>query len=60
MVEFESRSWRGVLNTTLCDEVCQCLATGLWLSPVSSTTKTDRHDIPEILLKVALNTMALS
>jgi len=24
--------------------------------PVSSTSKTDRHDITEILLKVALNT----
>ena len=24
--KFESRSWRGVLNTTLCDEVCQWLA----------------------------------
>jgi hypothetical protein len=21
--QFEPRSWRGVLNTTLCDEVCQ-------------------------------------
>ena len=27
-------------------------------SPVSSTNKTDRHDITEILLKVALNTIA--
>ena len=27
-------SWRGVLYTTLCDEVCQCLATGLWFSRV--------------------------
>jgi len=38
--------------------VCQWLATGLWFSPgtpVSSTNKTDRHDITEILLKVALN-----
>ena len=26
-------------------------------SPVSSTDKTDRHDITEILLKVALNTI---
>ena len=26
-------------------------------SPVSSTNKTDRHDITEILLKVALNTI---
>jgi len=25
-------------------------------TPVSSTNKTDRHDIAEILLKVALNT----
>jgi hypothetical protein len=35
------------------------LAHGLWFSlgtPASSTTKTGRHDITEILLKVALNT----
>jgi hypothetical protein len=31
--------------------------TGRWFSPVSSTNKTDRHDITEILLKVALNTI---
>jgi hypothetical protein len=46
--------------TTLCDKICQWLATGQWFSPgppVSSTNKTDRHDITEILLKVALNTM---
>ena len=29
-------------------------------SPVSSTNKTDRHDISEILLKVALNTIAIT
>jgi hypothetical protein len=27
------------------------------VSPVSSLNKTDRHDIAEILLKVALNTI---
>jgi hypothetical protein len=35
------------------------LAQGRWFSPgtlASSTTKTGRHDIAEILLKVALNT----
>jgi hypothetical protein len=35
------------------------LAHGRWFSPgtpASSTTKTGRHDIGEILLKVALNT----
>jgi hypothetical protein len=34
-------------------------AQGRWFSPstpASSTTKTSRHDIAEILLKVALNT----
>jgi hypothetical protein len=46
--------------TTLCDKVCQWLVTGQWFSPappVSSTNKSDRHDITEILLKVALNTI---
>jgi hypothetical protein len=39
------------------DKVYQLLAHGRWFSPgtpVSSTTKTCRHDIAEILLKVAL------
>jgi hypothetical protein len=50
----------GVLDTTLYDQDCQCLATGRWFSPgtpVSSDNKTDRHDIAEILLKVVLNTI---
>jgi hypothetical protein len=41
----------------LCHKVCQWLATGQWFSPgspVSSTNKTDRHNITEILLKVTL------
>jgi hypothetical protein len=44
--------------TPLCDKVCQWLTTGRWFSPdppVSSTNKTDHHDITEILLKAALN-----
>jgi hypothetical protein len=42
------------------DKVYQLLAPGRWFSldtPTSSTTKTGRHDIAEILLKVALNTV---
>ena len=42
------------------DKVYQLLVHGLWFSPgtpASSTTKTGRHDIAEILLKVALNTI---
>ena len=38
--EFERHSWRGVLDKTLSDKVCQWLATGLWISlgsPISAT-----------------------
>ena len=52
-----------VLNTALCYKVCQWLATGRWFSsgnPVSSPNKTDHHDITEILLRVALNTITLT
>ena len=41
-------------------KVCQWLATGWWFSPgppVSSTNKTDRHNITEILLKVVLKSI---
>ena len=38
------------------DKVYQWLAQGRRFSPAFSTTKTGRHDIAEILLKVALNT----
>ena len=59
----DSRPWQGVLDTTLCYKVCQWLAAGRWFSlgiPVSPTNKTDHHDITEILLKVALNTITLT
>ena len=36
------------------DKVYQLLAQGRWFSPASSLTKTGRHDVAEILLKVAL------
>jgi len=34
-----------------------CLVPGI---PVSSSNKTDHHDITEILLKVALNTITIT
>ena len=40
-----------------------CLVSGLWFSPVtlvSSTNKTDHHDITERLLKMALSTITLT
>jgi len=60
-------------NTALCisnyyiSKVCQWLAAGQWFSPGTvfrfppsmGTNKTDRHDITEILLKVALSTLTL-
>jgi hypothetical protein len=42
------------------DKIYQLLVHGRWFSPgtlASSTTKTGRHDIAEILLKVASNTI---
>ena len=51
---------RGVLDTTLCDKVCPRLATGRWFSPVSSTNKTDRHVIAEILLYQALSIILIT
>jgi hypothetical protein len=48
------------LYKVLSDNVYQLLAHGRWFSPgtpASSTTKTGRHDLAEILLKVALNTI---
>ena len=44
---------------TASDKVYQLFAHGRWFSPgtpATSTTKTGRHDIAEILLKVGLNT----
>jgi len=55
---FEPCLWQGALDTKLCDKVCQWLAAGQWSSPgtpVSPNNKTDRHDITQILLKMALN-----
>ena len=57
-----------VLDTTfrLCDKVCQWLATRQWFSPdtsgtsIFSTNKTNRHDITDLLLKVALNIITLN
>ena len=54
---------QGVLDTTLFDKVCKWLATGWWFSPgtlISSINKADRHNITEILLKVALNIITLT
>jgi hypothetical protein len=44
------------INMVAIDKVCQWLATDQWFSsgtPVSSTNKTDCHDITELLFKVA-------
>ena len=55
----KSCSWRGVLEITLCDFSDLRLVGGflcvLWFPP-----PINLHDITEILLKVALNTISLS
>ena len=59
-IHIQERGCRGhddmvVGSTTICDQVCQLLATGQWFSqgpPASSTNITDCHDITEILLNI--------
>ena len=51
------------MYSTVSDQVYQLLSHGRWFSPgtpASSTTKIGRHDIAEILLKVAVNTINLN
>jgi hypothetical protein len=52
-----------IKHTTVCDKLCEWLATSRWCSPdtpVSFINKTDRHNRTEILLKLALNTTTLT
>ena len=54
---FSTCHWKFLSHNVI---ACPWLATGRWFSPdtpVSPTNKTDHHDIAEILLKVALNTI---
>jgi hypothetical protein len=58
-----NRAYTRVLDTTLCDQVCQWLVAGQLFfmgTPVSSTNKTYRSDITEVLWKVALNPITLT
>jgi hypothetical protein len=58
--------WVRIQRMTRCDRyniMWSSLSVGRWFSPgtlVSFTNKADRHDITEILLKVALNTITLT
>jgi hypothetical protein len=58
----KNRSWREVysIQPYVIKFVSELRQVGAWFSPgipVSSTNKTDRHDMTEILSKVALNTI---
>jgi hypothetical protein len=55
IVWFEYRSGRGVQHYVIKFVIGLRQVTGFLR--VSSTNKTDRHDIAEILLRVALNTI---
>jgi hypothetical protein len=45
MTFFISRSWRSILNTTLCDKVCQWLAADRWYSPTINCWNTLKNNI---------------
>jgi hypothetical protein len=40
-------TWQGVLDTTICDKVCQWLATGQWFSPGTPVSSTNDWNIVE-------------
>ena len=54
---FSSSSVLSVVCVTRTLVLCICFVDRCLGTPVSSTVKTDRHDIAEILLKVALTTI---
>jgi competence protein ComGF len=54
--EFESQSGRGVQHYVI-KFVIYLVVFSVHCTPLSSINKTDNHDITEILLKVALNTI---
>ena len=61
--EFESHSWRGVIDTALCDKVCWWFAKGRWVSPgtpVSSTNKTDRYNWNIVVIRDYYMTFSIS
>ena len=63
LCQFESRSWRGVLYTSFCDTVFQWLTAVQLFSPntlISSSNKTKRLNITEIVLKVAFKTITVT
>jgi hypothetical protein len=49
-----------LLYLTSYDQHYYIFYSGIYLIKLSSTNKTDRHDITEILFKVALNTIILT
>jgi hypothetical protein len=54
LVSSNPNSWQGVLDTTLCDKVCQLHAAGMWFypdTPISSKNKIDHHDITKIFVE---------
>ena len=55
-----SWSYGSWINNYLCNQCLSPLMAGQWFSPgtlVTSNNKTDCHDITEVVLKVALNTI---
>ena len=58
----KSHSCGAAVDTISCEKFVSGLRKSRWFSPgtsVSSSNKTGRHDIAEILLKEALNTITL-
>jgi len=57
---FDSQIWQSVLDATLRNKDCQWIVKSRRYSPVSSTNKSGRHGIAEILFKEALMPITLT
>jgi hypothetical protein len=60
-IDFESRSWLGVLDTTLCDKVCQSLAAGRrYLSPDTLVSSANIFFVIYIISNLNINEFFVS
>jgi hypothetical protein len=55
--EFEFRSWRGVLDTTLCNKVCQWIVAGRWYSTGALFPPPIKTNYYTITTRTATNTV---
>jgi hypothetical protein len=57
ILKYKGLWWTGSYGYSLQDYVMKFVSGFLWVLRLTSTNKTDRHDITKILLKMVINTI---